>query len=356
MPKIKICFGITKGGWGGAQRYVYDIATNLPRDICGISAISGAPGLLCEKLKAQNIPVFILDKLNRDISPLRDLSAFFSLLRLLQKNKPDILHLNSPKMGLLGAAAGRLAGVKKIIYTSHGWPFLENRNLISKLFFKILCWKITLLCHQVIVISQSEKTDQKFKLVYNGISEINFLSKTEARKKLNQLNLDINSEKIIIGTIAELHQNKGLNYLAEAAEKINADFIVIGEGEERESLENTKLKLAGNIPDAASLLSAFDIFVLPSIKEGLPYVISEAGLAGLPVVATRVGGIPEMIENNVSGFTIGPKNPRELAEKIEFLIENPEIRKMFGERLQKNVREKFSLERMVRETREIYEE
>ena len=126
MPKIKICFGITKGGWGGAQRYVYDIATNLPRDIYDISAISGAPGLLCEKLKAQNIPVFILDKLNRDISPLRDLSAFFSLIRLLQKNKPGILHLNSPKMGLLGAVAGRLAGVKKIIYTSHGWPFLKT--------------------------------------------------------------------------------------------------------------------------------------------------------------------------------------------------------------------------------------
>lgn len=364
MRKTRILYGVTKGNWGGAQKYVYDLATNLPSEHFAISVVSGNSGKLTERLTEKNIPVFSLNKLSRDINPLRDLISFFSLLKLLTKTRPDILHLNSPKMGLLGAVAGRLTGVKKIVYTSHGWPFLENRSSLSKIFFKYLCWKIVLLSHQTIAISQTEKdltknwlfVSKKVRVIYNGISEIEFLDKQTARAKLN-----LAQDKLIIGTIAELHQNKGLNYLAEATELIKqknpeADFIVIGEGEERESLEKNKnLILLGNIPDAARLLTAFDIFVLPSIKEGLPYVILEAGLAGLPVIATNIGGIPEMLEHNKSGLLVEARNARDLAEKIEYLINNPAIRKSLGENLREKVKRDFCLDKMVEETKWMYE-
>lgn len=364
MEKIKIFYAITKGNWGGAQKYVYDLATHLAPEKFAVSVISGQPGTLCEKLKSQNIPVFTLNSLSRDINPLRDLTSFFSLLKILQTNKPDILHLNSPKIGLLGAIAGRLAGVKKIIYTSHGWPFLENRSTFSKIFFKILCWKITWLCHETIVISKSEQRNQKFKLIYNGIEKINFLERKLAREKLN-----LPENSLVLGTIAELHQNKGLTYLIDAMAEIREQFptllcVIIGGGEERKNLENqivysrlqNQVKLAGNIPQASSLLPAFDIFVLPSIKEGLPYVILEAGLASLPVIASDVGGIHEVIIPEKTGLLTEAKNIPDLILKIQNLISDPETQKVYGENLKQKVEREFSLEKMVEKTMEVYGE
>ena len=132
----------------------------------------------------------------------------------------------------------------------------------------------------------------KVTLIRNGIYEINFLPQEEARRKLN-----IPPNVAAVGTIAELTKNKGLNYLVDAAAKIReARFYVASEGEEKmrleEQIEKQKLtgrfKLLGFLPDASTYLVAFNIFVLPSLKEDLPYVILEAGLAGLPVVASHV--------------------------------------------------------------------
>lgn len=356
MEKIKICFGVTKANWGGAQKYVYDLATHLPPARFAVSVVAGGRGEFNDRLVKQKITVLTLNTLGRDISLWRDLVSFWRLFRILSKNRPDILHLNSPKMGLLGALAGRLARVKKIIYTSHGWPFLENRSALSRWFLKTLCWKIALLAHRTIVISESEKKEtenwpfvrHKIRLIYNGLKPIDFLPQTEARKKLNLAERDL-----VVGTIAELHKNKGLEYLPKID---GVNFVVIGEGEERKSLEKNKnLILLGNIPNASSFLLAFDIFVLPSIKEGLPYVILEAGLAALPVIATRVGGIPEIIENNVSGVLVEPKDVRSLTSNIQLLISSPQLRKTYGENLRAKVQNNFNLEKMMSETRKIYE-
>lgn len=347
MPKIKILLAITKGNWGGAQRYVYDLATNLPAAEFEIKVVTGQGGALDQKLTDRNVPVFSLNSLGRDIKPHSDLAAFWQIYKLIRRERPAVLHLNSPKMGLLGGLAGRLVGVKKIIYTSHGWPWQEDRPALIKLFFKSLCWLITKLAHHTIVISQAEQTNQKFKLIYNGISPIDFLPRAEAREKLG-----LSQNELVIGTIAELHKNKGLKYLLSI---LNLQFVIIGEGEERKELANKNLRLLGHVNNAAALLPALDIFILPSIKEGLPYVILEAGLAGLPVIATNVGGIPEVIIDNETGRLIPPKDSPALAAALEDLIKNLEIRKSLGANLQAKVQQEFNLERMVRETIKVYE-
>ena len=112
--------------------------------------------------------------------------------------------------------------------------------------------------------------------------------------------------------------------------------------------------LIGEYLNAASLLYAFDIFLLPSLKEGLPYALLEAGVAGLPVIATNVGGVPEIIEDMKSGIIIKEKRPKEIEEALKFLIDHPEKRKEFGEQLQKTVVQNFTLERMVKETVALY--
>jgi glycosyltransferase involved in cell wall biosynthesis len=346
MPKIKILLAITKGNWGGAQRYVYDLATNLPPERFAVSVAAGQGEELKKKLAAQNIPVFNLGALGRDIKLWSDGRTLWQLYRLLRQEQPDVLHLNSPKMGLLGGLAGRLVGIKKIVYTSHGWPYQEDRPHFAKLFLRALCWLITRLAHQTIVISRSELTNPRFKLIYNGLGPINFRLRDEARAQLG-----LNKEDLVVGTIAELHKNKGLEYLPETA---GAQIVIIGEGEERKKLENKNLKLAGHLNDAARLLGAFDIFVLPSIKEGLPYVILEAGLAGLPVVASAVGGIPEIVTDGLSGFLVEPKSSAALAQALQKLLTNPERRTQLGQELKTRVQTQFGLERMVRETAAVY--
>ena len=138
--------------------------------------------------------------------------------------------------------------------------------------------------------------------------------------------------------------------------------VAIGEGEERVLLERQiqslelkdKVFLAGAVPEAARYLKAFDIFILPSRKEGLPYTILEAGLAGLPVVASAVGGIPEIITSMESGILIRARDPREIARALKFLINEPKIKRALGAALRRKVKSEFSTARMVKQTLAVY--
>ena len=201
-----------------------------------------------------------------------------------------------------------------------------------------------------------------------------FFTKDEAKKQIS-----ITSDEIIIGTIAELTKNKGLNYLIDAISRINAESpafvkamagkqmpntkcIVIGDGEDGEELQNRIISLglqksvflAGFIPDAEKLLKAFDIFVLPSVKEGLPYVIIAAMQAGLPIIATNIGGIPDMIEHEKNGLLIRPKDPENLADAILDLVKNKEKRQTLGIEARKISETNFKLRDMVDETIALY--
>ena len=186
-------------------------------------------------------------------------------------------------------------------------------------------------------------------------------SRTEPRTAKFQI-----PNSILIGTIANFYPTKGLSYLIEAAAKLktkhNFQIVIIGDGIERTYLESLITKynleeniiLAGQIPEAAKYLKAFDIFVLPSIKEGLPYAILEAMAAGLPIVATNVGGISEMITDNESGLLVPPKNPEALAEALKKLIDAPELRARLGQNAAATAAAKFSLKEMLKKTRQIY--
>jgi glycosyltransferase involved in cell wall biosynthesis len=204
-----------------------------------------------------------------------------------------------------------------------------------------------------------------------------FKEKNAARDILSEkIGFKPNENCLWIGTIAELTKNKGIEYAidgisklvrGETSKKIGTEeivYLIIGGGEEREALEKIREReklektvyFVGEYRGASELLKAFDIFLLPSLKEGLPYTLLEAGAASLPTVATNVGGVTEIIEDMKSGVIIKSKRPREIAEAIGFLIEHPEKRKDFSISLSKTISENFTLERMIRETLAIYSE
>lgn len=358
---MRILYGITKSNFGGAQRYVFDMAVGAKNAGHEVTVLCGGNGPLVEKLQKENIRVISLPDLGRDVSIIKDFKSFLFVIQTLKKENPDVFHTNSSKMGALGNFAGRITGIKKIIFTGHGWAFNENRNWLEKLIINEGVWYTILLSHKTICVSEKTKEDvswmpfikNKLHIIYNGLNKFDLVERTD--------------ETFTVGTIAELHKIKGLDILLTAWSKFiknyNAKLIIIGGGEERENLQNMANNLGisdsvifkGFVDNARSLLSTFDIFVLPSRSEAMPYAPLEAGLAGLPVIATSVGGIPEIIENNVSGILVEKENPEALLSALIKLFENQDLGKKLGENLKTKVETEFSLDKMLRDTLELYQ-
>jgi len=373
--KKKILFVITKSNWGGAQRYVYDLATSLAKKDFEVKVALGGRGPLKDKLDVVGVEVITIPHLVRNVNVFNELKVFFDLVKIFNREKPDVVHLNSSKVGGLGSLAGRLARVPKIIFTAHGWAFNEDRSIISKLIIRILAWMTMVLSHNMIAVSKAIKkqvknwlfVSGKIKVVYNAVQDIGFRNRIESREILLG---DEKKEGIWVGTIAELHKNKGLKYAIEAMALILKDpleqdlnLIIIGEGDERKDLEKLikEKKLENNIflvgarDEAVTLLKALDVFILPSITEALGYTLLEAGQAGLPAIGSTVGGIPEIIEDGVTGILVRPRDPKDLAKAIRFTVDNKEEVKILATALHKKVKKDFALEKMIGETIKVYE-
>lgn len=374
--KKKILFVITKSNFGGAQKYVFDLATSLPKDEFDVTVALGGSGILTDKLSSQNIKVLSLKSLVRDPHLLSDIRAFLELWAIIKKIKPDITHINSAKAGVIGTLTSRFAGVPKIIFTAHGWAFNEERPLYHKVIIRFFSWITVLLSHQTIAVSLAVKNDakdwplisEKITVIKNGINVPKFLTRDEARLRLfPREKFRLQEKAFIVGTIAELHKNKGLSYAVTAFKKIVHDdssvhYFIIGDGEERANLEalikqsglEDNVHLLGNVLDAALYLRALDIFLLPSVKEGLPYVVLEAGCASLPVVATNIGGLPEIIEHGVSGILIPPRDASAVENAVQQLRRDENNAKLLGEALNKKILQDFSFEQFISGTLQVY--
>ncbi len=376
----KILYLITKSNWGGAQRYVFDLATAATRHGFDVAVALGGNGPLLTKLQDAGIRTFEIQSLKRDINILDEFRVFFELIRIYRSEKPDIIHLNSSKIGGLGGLAGRLTRVPRIIFAGHGWAFNEERSTLSRSAILFFHWLTVVLSHTTIAVSKRTAEQikklpfisRKVKVVYNGVSETTYLNRIEAREELCSMNSSLavaatrSPDALWIGTASELHKNKGLDYMISAMSTIIAYnpktlFVIMGEGEERTNLENLIEKtcpnnvfLLGNVPESKQYLKAFDIFTLTSRTEAFPYALLEAGLASLPTVASCVGGIPEVIEDMKSGILVKPYRPDDIAHAVQFLIEHPDKRREYGSALHEIVKNKFNTEKMIRSTFSLY--
>lgn len=375
---MKILYIITKSNWGGAQRHVFDLAVAMKDKGHDVSVALGGEGILRKRLEDAGIYTHSISGLKRDVSVSGDAGSFKEIFSIIKFRKPDILHLHSPKAAGLGALAGRILRVKKIVYTVHGWAFNESRPMWQKSLISIASWFTMVACHKVILLSEIEYTQtlrfpfvrEKLALIKLGIKQPVFMSVDGAKQTVSKIiGMDIPefNKKTVVGTIAELHPNKGLNFLIQALIPVirynkNVISIIMGEGESRNSLENLiteagmqkHIYLAGYVDSASDFMKAFSIFALSSQKEGLPYVLLEAGFASLPVVATTVGGVPEIIEDMKSGVLVQSKNTNELSHAISFMIEHPEERRRYSAALKAKVTKDFSIDRMVEETSVLY--
>ena len=369
----KVLIGITKSNWGGAQKYVFDITSALSKQ-CDVSVMLGGDGLLKDEIEKLGIKI---EKLNikRNTNIFEDIVEFFKILKIIRRNNPNILHLNSSKMGAMGTLAGRICNLilgcrTKIIFTAHGWAFNEERKKISKIILKMIYWLTIIMSHKTICVSYATKRQveewpfvkNRLEVVHNGISGLDFFDKNLAR---NFLDPDKKySTKIWIGTISELHPIKKHEDVIKALARISGDFIffICGDGERKRYLQELinslgmqeKIIIYGYLKNAPIYLKAFDIFTLTSKSEALAYVILEAGKAELPVIATDTGGISEIIENEKNGILVKAGNILEISSAIEYLIRNPGKSSILAKNLKKKIDSDFTLKEMVDKTINIY--
>lgn len=397
MPeKRKILYIITKSAWGGAQRYVYDLAVHLDAGRFDIAVACGGTGPLTDALGKANIRTIPIPALDRDISVWADARSLWSLFRIMRRERPDIVHLSSSKAGGLGAIAAFFhkfaAGAwnTRVIFTAHGWPFREDRPAWQRGGIFLFSWLSTLFHDRVITITTADHRlarrfvpERKLALVFHGIEPIEFRPRAEARAFFAERVGPILSDTLIIGCTAELTKNKGIGCLIDAAHRMKfqipnspPDFagaksrragrfqtIVVGEGEERQRLQEKinalgltdRMFLPGFVADARRHLTGLDLFVLPSVKEGLPYAIMEAMAAGLPIVASRVGGIPDLITDGETGLLVPPRDPTALAAALARLTENRALASRLGRQAHEAIARSFPLSAMIAKTAALYD-
>lgn len=405
---MKILYVITQGEQGGAQLYVKTLAEAARGQNWAVDIAIGedSNNWLSQEIKALGGEFWPLKHLKRPISPINDLITIFELANLYQKIKPDIIHLNSSKAGILGSLAFLVAklnwklpaspnrgeeiarfgsnesrrGNWKLFYTAHGWVFNEPMPQYKKWLYRTLEKVTAGIKDKIICVSDYDcriaienkiAKAEKLIVIHNGINLANayFLDKESTRHELLQKNLT-EQNQIVIGTIANFYPTKGLEYLISAVGISVNDYrlpitaIIIGEGGLRPQLEKQikdsglqkNIILTGSIKNASRYLKSFDIAVMSSVKEGFPYFLLEAMSAGLPIISTNVGGIPEIISDNKTGYLVEPQNPSALAEKIKLLADRPELRQKFGETGLTKVKNEFSQEKMIKKTFAVYSE
>lgn len=380
-PKRRVLFIITQSEMGGAQRFVFEIVSRLNHDKYDllITVGSDGEGEFLKQLDKVGIRYKVIHELKRDISPINDIKSIFAIRKIIKDFRPNTLFLNSSKAGFIGSLASKFktADLKfKVIYRIGGWSFNDPWPKWKKKLWLILekvsaPWKDIIVVNSEQDLNQAKalniKPQEKVVSIHNGIDiyKLEYLPREEARlrlfEKIARSSGKIFQADIIIGTIANLYPTKDLPTLIETAEHFkNNDsvvFLIIGDGPERSNIEKLieekglkhKIILLGQLENAKKYLPTFDIFVLPSVKEGFPWALVEAMAAKLPVIATRVGAVPEIIENGKNGFIVEPSKPELLAGKIKEILSNDHLSQELGIQAHQTVLFRFTLEKMVTE-------
>lgn len=374
---MKLLYIITKGEVGGAQKYVQILASYLSTNGVYVTVVCGNGVWLRENLSKEvefiHVPQLTRIKDRSLIVTLFDIGCLIKLYFLIRKRKFDIIHTNSTKAGFIGRIAAKLAKTPCVIHTIHGSPLLEELGILRLCLLKAAERIVANWTDAFIAVSHSDRTSycalgiypQKiFDVIHNGVS-VQYL---KIDKQVLKQKMELSPGSKIVGTISNLYPTKGIQYLILASVQIIAKypevtFIIVGDGPQRDYLKmlgkrigltTDKIVFTGYQKDINEYLSIFDIFILSSIKEGCPFALLEAMAFGLPVVATRVGGVEEIIEHNKSGLLIPPKSETALATAIDELLLDKAKRVELGENARTRVNELFNESTMVYHTINLY--
>jgi glycosyltransferase involved in cell wall biosynthesis len=317
-----------------------------------------------------------LPQLKREISFLTDLRILFKLLRIFRREKPDIVHTHTAKAGIVGRLAASFAGVHIRVHTFHGHVFHGYFSRIITLLFIWIEKFLTLISTRIIVISEKQKEDicykykiaapDKVTVIPIGFEFHHIRSNPKYRGTIKN-NYKIPDNEIVISIIGRLTEIKNHDLFLEIAYHLlkqypTVHFLIIGDGHLRDQLTekvvhlnlNNSIHFTGWISDIPKIYSNTDILLLTSINEGTPNTIIEAMYNKIPVVATNVGGVPDIISNGKDGFIIDSFHYNDFIPILIKLIYQPKFRSEIGEAAHKKVVTKFAAQRLVNDMKTLY--
>jgi glycosyltransferase involved in cell wall biosynthesis len=347
---------ITLAEAGGAQSYV---ASLLPALQNGFEVLVAAYG---DGPLRDAAPRFVpLRHVRRPINPVRDLLGLVELVRLFRRERPDIVHASSSKAGVLARLAARVVGVPVRVFTVHGWAFTAHSGLASQLYR----WADRLvrpLTTATICVSDGERAagfaagtcDAGRTVVIRNAVDVAAAPQSRHDRQTP-----------LIVAVGRLKAPKDFVTLVRALKSLppgSFEAVIVGDGPDRPVLEEeinqlglgTSIRLAGERRDVPALLAGADVFALSSRSEGLPVSVLEAMAAGLPVVASRVGGVPEAVVDGRTGLLVEPSRQDELAAALRVLIQDRDLRRRLGAAGRARAEQRFDLERFRRAHLELY--
>lgn len=328
------------------------------------------------RLEAAGVPCHVWTEVTRPVSPLHDLRALIRLTRLLRRERPALVHTHTSKAGALGRIAAALAGVRAVVHTPHGHVYYGHfTRPVSRLFVGIerrLAGRTT----RLIALTEAEQEEHlaygvgtlgQFAVIPSGIDLPTFQSLVGVRRTAS--GLPLRPDAAVVGSIGWLTDVKGHRYLIEAAAQVkrvvpNLQILLVGSGDRRGALQDLAVRcglgdaviFAGARADIPACLAALDVFVLPSLNEGMGRALVEAMAAGRPVIASRVGGVPALIEDRRNGLLVPPADSGALARAMRELLGRPQWAKELGSAASLSIGPRYSAQSMVQAIEAVYED
>jgi glycosyltransferase involved in cell wall biosynthesis len=367
---MKILYVVTGAGYGGAPVHVLRLIRADIESGHIVGLVTAPQSRIISEAEELGARVFPNSYFVRRVKAVSDIRALWVVLKSVREFDPDLVSAHSTKAGF----AARLACAvlrRRVVFTAHGWAFGEERGRLRTRILVLMESLAARVTAKIICVSDHDRhlalrygvaQPGKLIVIHNGVDPKPFLDANPVGVR-TEFNLGQNR---VMTTVGRLAPPKDPLTLLTACRSVKGDFVllVVGDGELRSTVECSVSKggsghsvvLAGERVDVPEILAASDVFVLSSRKEGLPYTIIEAMVAGLPVVATCVGGVPELVEDGVTGFLVPPGDPAALAEALQKVLDDSELRHGMGHAGREKALREFSLDDMLRKTRRVYEE
>jgi glycosyltransferase involved in cell wall biosynthesis len=327
------------------------------------------------------VPVVTIPHLHREISPVRDLLATWRLARMMRVERPTILHTHTAKAGAVGRAAALLAGRSRppiIVHTFHGHVLRGYFGRFWTGFFRLLERLLARITDVLVAVSPEVRDElvalgvapaSKFRVIRLGIELANRISPNGTAKAETRRVMGVPDNRFLVGWIGRMTGVKRTDVLLKGFralrdEGVDAVLCMVGDGPDRSAVEELAGELgivrdclfAGYQEEVGPFFAAFDVFVLPSGNEGTPVTAIEALAGGCPVVATRVGGVPDVVEDGVDGFLVEPAAVQELAARLAELARDPELRTRMGAAGRERMQTRYAVDRLVDDIDRLYRE
>ncbi len=375
MEKIKVLHIITELELGGAQLFTLKTVRELNKDKFETYLISNCKGILNPDVNRYTNNFKCIKTLIREISPIKDFLTLISLLKQIREIKPQIIHTHSSKAGILGRLAAFLAGTPIIIHTVHGFAFSPFHSKLRRNFYIFLekfTAKIT--SHLIFVSKANREEALKLKIlkkrdnssIIRSIVGLDKFYANRERKEELRKKLKITSDIRIVGGVFCFKPQKdpvGFIEIANLVLKQRNDilFIIAGDGYVKSAMVEKikeykiedKIRFLGWIKNPEDLIPSFDVFLLPSLWEGLPQVVVQSIVSGVPVVASAVNGTKDIIKSGKNGYLFPPKDYQKASELVIKILNDNNLKENILTEAERTYNE-FNPEKMIKKQEELY--